>query len=170
MAITNQQTVNQVQGLFPAVGPNPTDAGGLFRLANDGNRNATIKLAAGEGGADFLCTALTTAADTVTHLIPFASLLKLYAAQQANVTMLCIRVKSWVAAAAVANSQYTETVFNVQDVAGTMTQTAAPVAVAQIGTTATAISASGANLSIAVSETGAVAHQCRAEVFVVHVQ
>ncbi len=174
MAITNQQNINQVQGLFPAVGPNPTDEGGLFRLAADGGLNATKKLAGGEGGPDFLCTADTTAADTVNFDIPFASLLKRYAAQQSGVTFLALKCKVMISAAAVANSAYYEVVASFQDVAGTMTLTAAQVSVVAIEGTAQAdpaLTNNGANtLRIAVTETGAVAHQVRVELFVNHMR
>lgn len=169
MAITNQQNINQVQSLSPGL-----DAGALFRLANDGDSQACAKVASGEGGADFVCTAVTTAADTVNFDIPFASLLKLYAAQQSGVTFMALKIKTSIAAAAVANSAYYETVASFQDVAGTMTLTAAIVQTVVIEGTAQAdpaVTNNGSNtLRIAVTETGAVAHQVRVEVFVNHIQ
>lgn len=182
MAITNQQNINFVQVLYPtqpsggAAGADPvqgnnvTDFAGLFRAASDGDRQALQKICGGDGGPDFVCTANTTAADTVNFDIPWVQLLKLYAAQIANSTTVNVRVRAWVAAAAVANSQFTEVVANFQDIAGTMTITAANVATVQIGTTAATVSNSGTNLRVAVAETGAVSHQILVHVYVTHVQ
>ena len=172
MAITNQQNINQVQGLFPAVGPNPTDEGGLLRLANDGGLNATKKIAGGEGGPDFVCTALVTAADTVNFDIPWASLMKLYAAQTANVTAFHVRARVYVTAPTnvTANNMYFDVQAYFNDVAGTMVIVGAQVQTVVIeGTGASAqdvvLSNSGANLRCQVVTLGATTKNVRAEIF-----
>ena len=188
MAISSQQNVNQVQIFYPvqpvidltkaqvtSPGNTITDAGSLCRAALDGDREAQAKLGAGEGGPDFVCSALTTAAaaDNATFLIPIASLLKLYAGPLLN-AFLAIKVKvSIVGDTAVANSSYAEAVLAVQDLVGAGNYTAVqaqanPVA----GTVAPVLTVSGStNLSIATGATvGAVVHRVRVEVFVNHIQ
>jgi hypothetical protein len=177
MAITNQQNTSFLQGLFPAVGPNPTDEGGLFRLAADGSRNACMKVAGGEGGPDFVCTALVTAADTVNFDILFDSMLKKYAARQASFTTLVVRARVAVCATGAfvaANEAYYDVVAMFRDNAGTPTIIGAQVQDIVIeGTGAgqdASLSISGQSVRLAVQTLGATSKNVFAEVYVTHVQ
>lgn len=171
MALTNLTTTNFVQSLVGI------DAGGLFRLANDGDVQALSKVAGpqGEGGPDYVFTGNTAGAETVNFTVTFATLLKLYAAQQSGVTRLVIKAKVSARSVAVATSGYWEEYYCFDDIAGTMTIVPAAAAQSDVvslegaATTNPAATNSGSNtLQIAVATLAAAA--VRIELYVNHVQ
>lgn len=166
MSVTSQQNINQVQSLSPGI-----DAGGLFRLANDGDFQACAKVASGEGGPDFICTAVTTAADTVNFDIPFVQLLKLYPLQLSGITAMSIRVKAYSLAALAANTSLVDQQQAFIDIAGAMTVVGTQAGVVIGAANTAALTNNGSNtLRCAVTQTGAVAHAVRVEIYVNHVQ
>lgn len=171
MSLSNSSIVSNLQQLFPGVGPNPTDAGGLFRLANDGNRNAAIKVAGGEGGPDFVCTGNSGGAETDTFDIPLTSLFKLYSASISGTSTFVVRAKVYARSAAVATSGYWEVICAFQDIAGTMTAVTTTVTIAAVegaATTDPTLTISSTNLRVSVTSLAVAA--LRAEVFVTQIQ
>jgi hypothetical protein len=175
MALTNLTTTNNVVQFFPATPNNPSDAGGLFRLANDGNVKACNAVAGNSGadnGPDFVFTGNTAGAETVNFSVTFATLLKLYAAQISGTTRLAIKAKVHSRSAAVATSDYWEVLQVFDDIAGTMTAIgtqAVGMSIEGAATTDPALTNSGSNtLQVAVTSLAAAA--VRVELFVQHVQ
>lgn len=184
MALTNLSATNLVQILYPtqssggAAGADPVpgnnvvDFAGLFRAANDGDRQALQKICGGEGGADYVFTGNTAGAETVNFSVTFATLLKLYPTQTSGVTRLAIKAKVSARSAAVATSGYWESYQVFDDIGGTMTVVgtqADPVAIEGGATTNPALTNSGSNtLQVAVSTLAAAA--VRVELFVTHIQ
>lgn len=183
MALSNSAINNFVQVLYPtqysggAAGADPTPGNnvttldGLFRAANDGDRQALMKVCGGEGGPDFVITGNNSDASAVTFDIPLTQLLKLYAAQVSGVTRVVVKAKVTSRSAAVATSGYWEIYQCFDDIAGTMTAVgtqAAPVAIEGGATTDPTLTISSTNLRVTVTTLAAAA--VRAELFVTHVQ
>lgn len=171
MALTNLSTTNNVQKLFATTDNTINGLGGLFRAANDGDPQAVVKIAGGEGGPDVVFTGNSAGAETVTFDVPFASLLKNYAASQSGVTRLAVKAKIHARSAAVATSDYWELMQVIDDIAGTPTVvlTAGGVAFAVEGaaTTDPTISISSTNVRTSVTTLAAAA--IRVELYVDHV-
>lgn len=133
MALTNLTSTSFVQPLYPiqpvinpagasaTPGNNVTDEPGLVRAAADGDLQACMKLAGGEGGPDWVFTGNSAGAEAVTFDAPFLSLLKRYAASISGVTAVLVRAKIHARSAAVATSGYWEVVQRFDDIAGTVT-------------------------------------------------
>ncbi len=169
MALTNLSAVNFTQSLVGL------DGGGVFRLANDGDREACNRVAGysnENGNPDFVFTGNTAGAETVNFSVTFAALLKLYAAQQSGVTRLGIRAKVSARSAAIATSGYWESFQVFDDIAGIMTLLSTQVDTIVLegaATTNPALTNSGSNtLQIAVATLAAAA--VRIELYVNHVQ
>lgn len=162
MALTNLATKNNVQ-VLPNAQPEA-----LFGLCQDGDPQALGKLCS---GADFVFTGNSAGAETVNFTVTFATLLKLYSAQQSGVTRVVVTAKVSARSAAVATSGYWEVTQAFDDIAGTMTAVgtqAAPVAIEGAATTDPALTNSGSNtLQVAVATLAAAA--IRVELFVNHV-
>lgn len=173
MPLTNLTSTNNIQVFYPQanVGPNPSDLGGLFRLANDGDREATIKLAGGEGGPDWVFTGNSSTAESVTFDAPFLSLLKNYAASISGVTSVLVKAKIHARSAAVATSGYWEIVQRFDDIATTITAMAAAgtVAVAAEGAATTDPTLTVSTTNIRTTVTTLAAAAIRVELYVDHV-
>lgn len=171
MALTNLTSTNQVQVFYPtATSIGISNPAGLLRAANDGDPQASVKIAGGEGGPDWVFTGNSAGAETVTFDAPIASLLKLYAAQQSGVTRLAIKAKIHARSAAVATSDYWELMQIFDDIAGTMTVVLAAGAVAfgveGAATTDPTLSVSTTNIRVSVTTLAAAA--IKVELYVDH--
>lgn len=172
MAVTSSTFTNFIQR-------QPAPPSLVLAQALDGDPEAVQKVAGGDGGPDVVFTARASAADTVNFDIPFASLLKLYAAQVANQTVLICKARVFVYSDTnvAANGYFYEQWASFGDIAGTMTlleQAATPATVASEGTTATAAPAltnNGSNtLRVAIVTTGATNKTVRCELTVLQPQ